>query len=835
MDINGKINRGIDLGTTNSAIAVMENGVPVIKKSSTQKDTTPSVVSITRKGVIHTGDTAANELANQVLRATKTWSGRSAGTDVFKEFKRTMGSLEVYRSKNLGKDFTSQQLSAEIIKALAACAEANDGGCIVISVPAKFDATQKTATVEAAKMAGFQHVELLQEPIAAAIAFGVTTGHKDGFWLVFDFGGGTFDAALLRVDGGVQQVVDTEGDSYLGGKDIDYALVDQILLPYVEKKFNVAKIISSEKKMVMLREALKVYAESAKVALSTAPTAEVLSDLGELGCDDDGNEIELDLTISREMAYPIMESFFRKAILICQQILERNHLDGDKLTKLILVGGPTYSPYLRQMLKEEVSANVDSSVDPMTAVAKGATLYAATRDVPAELKATPDADAVELELHYDTMAAGTTSYLAVKVKNQEFVTDGIMVEVARGDGAWLSGKVAYEDTGIVIELMLVEHAVNNFTVCFYDKVGLRVKVTPDNLTIIQGTQVSAAPLPYHIGFGVWDTEAERQAYVPFIGLEKSKPLPAVGVAHGRKTTMKLVPGDDNTVLKIPVYQAASYVAGSPASLYEYVADVIITGEDVEQEVPAGTEVEILVHADSSEMMTFSVSVPSIDGYEDIVKTLDTSPRFSSDDADRLIAEYAANARRTLDTLESEDIAVEVLKNRLLALKQGQRRTEKKALVEQYRELLREIYKLECDTAWDRTIVKVERQMAFLKLREITYGDDNSRRAFSYLEAYIESAKANRDVAAAKNILEELSLLRIDIEWKTRLPMNVRWYNINFDNIQWKDKELARKYVDKAMELIESEFTKEEMKEALRRIYNMRESVEEIREAEGLLG
>ena len=110
MDINGKINRGIDLGTTNSAIAVMENGVPVIKKSSTQKDTTPSVVSITRKGVIHTGDTAANELANQVLRATKTWSGRSAGTDVFKEFKRTMGSLEVYRSKNLGKDFTSLSL-----------------------------------------------------------------------------------------------------------------------------------------------------------------------------------------------------------------------------------------------------------------------------------------------------------------------------------------------------------------------------------------------------------------------------------------------------------------------------------------------------------------------------------------------------------------------------------------------------------------------------------------------------------------------------------------------------------------------------------------------------
>jgi molecular chaperone DnaK len=107
-------------------------------------------------------------------------------------------------------------------------------------------------------------VELLQEPIAAAIAFGVTTGKKNGFWLVYDFGGGTFDAALIRVDGGAQQVIDTEGDSFLGGKDIDYSLVDHIFLPYVEKKYNVAKIKASEKKMAMLREALKVYAEAAE-------------------------------------------------------------------------------------------------------------------------------------------------------------------------------------------------------------------------------------------------------------------------------------------------------------------------------------------------------------------------------------------------------------------------------------------------------------------------------------------------------------------------------------------------------------------------------------------
>ena len=833
MDNNGKINRGIDLGTTNSAIAVMENGVPVIKKSNTQKDTIPSIVSITRKGIIHTGDTAANELANQVLRATKTWDGRTASTDIFKEFKRTMGTVEVYHSKNLKKDFTSQQLSAEIIKALAANADENDGGCIVISVPAKFDATQKTATVEAARLAGFQHIELIQEPIAAAIAYGVATGQKDGFWLVFDLGGGTFDAALLRVDGGVQQVVDTEGDSYLGGKDIDYALVDCILIPYVKKNFKVDKILSSEKKAAMLREALKGYAESAKVQLSNAPCAEILSDLGELGSDDNGKEIELDLTITREMAYPIMEPFFKKAIALCQNILERNHLDGNQLTKLILVGGPTYSPYLRQMLRDEVSPNVDTSVDPMTAVAKGATLYAATRDIPTELMAAPDVDAIEIEMHYDTMSTDQIAFLAIKIKDKRVMTEGMTVEVMRGDGAWASGRIPYEEGGIVIELSLVERTANNFTVHFTNDFGHNVKVTPDNLTILQGLQVSAAPLPYHIGFGVWDEEDNRQEFVPFLGLEKSKPVPAHGVANGRKTTMRLVPNDESTFLKIPVYQAESYVTNSPADLYEHIADLIVTGRDIEHEIPAGTEVEVQVSVDSSEMMNFEIYVPKTE--ETIEKTLDTTPRFNSQDANALIAKYAEHARQTLDMLESENVAVEVLKNRLYALRSSRRHTEAKAIVEQYKELLRDIYRLECDTAWERIIRKVEKEMALLKLAVGNKGDDHSKYAFHYLEVYIESARENRDVAAAKKILEEIELLGLDLRWKTRIPSIIKWYDHNFDNVEWSDKEHARWCIDQALELIGKEFTKEELLKAFRRILSAKESMEEIREAEGLLG
>ena len=832
MDNNGKINRGIDLGTTNSAIAVMENGVPSIKKSSTQKDTTPSIVSINRKGVIHTGDTAANELANQVLRATKTWDGRAVTTDVFKEFKRTMGSLEKYHSKNLKKDFTSQQLSAEIIKALAANAGIDNGGCIVISVPAKFDVTQKTATVEAARLAGFQYVELIQEPIAAAVAFGVTTGQSDGFWLVFDFGGGTFDAALLRVEGGVQQVIDTEGDSYLGGKDIDYALVESILLPYVKKHYKVDKILALGKKAAMLREALKVYAEMAKVMLSTAPNAEVLSDLGDFGCDDNGNEIELDLTITREMAYPIMEPYFKKAVAICKKVLERNHLDGDQLNKLILVGGPTYSPFLRQMLKEEVSPNVDASVDPMTAVAKGAALYAATRDIPAEFKDAPDADAVEIDLYYDTMSASLEAYLALKFKDTFVVPDGLTIELIRGDGAWNSGKIPYDETGIVIDLALAPHVANNFTIRIQDGFGRNIKVSPDKLTILQGLQVSAAPLPYHIGFGVWNNEKERQEFVPFIGLEKGKPVPAFGVAHARKTTMRLVPGDESSFLRIPVYQAASYVSCSPASLYEHVADVLITGKDVVKEIPAGSEVEVKVEVDSSELMRFVVTVLNID--EDIIKELDTSPRFDADDADRLIFELANNVRKTLDMLASENVAVDVLKKRFYDLKFNHRYTEKKAIVEHYKELLRDIYRLECDTAWERIWRKVEKELTMLTIVEFEHGDAFSHTAIDNLKESIANAKENQDVTAAEHILCEIEMLQAALVWETQVPKRIRWYDQNFNNVSWFNKSEARMHVDAALKLLKRKYSKQELLDAFQHILNAK-NYDEVREAEGLLG
>ena len=243
--------------------------------------------------------------------------------------------------------------------------------------------------------------------------------------------------------------------------------------------------------------------------------------------------------------------------------------------------------------------------------------------------------------------------------------------------------------------------------------------------------------------------------------------------------------------------------------------------------------EVQVSVDSSEMMKFEIYVPKTD--ESIEKTLDTTPRFNSQDANALITKYAEHARQTLDMLETENVAVEVLKNRLYALRSSRRHTETKAIVEQYKELLRDIYRLECDTAWERIIRKVEKEMALLKLSVGSSGDDRSKYAFHYLEVYIESARENHDVAAAKKILEEVELLGLDLRWKSRLPSIIRWYDHNFDNVAWSDKEHARWCIDEALKLIGKEFTKEEVTKAFRRILSAKESMEEIREAEGLLG
>ena len=494
-----KIDYGIDLGTTNSSICRIERGCPVVIKSDILKDTMPSCVSINKKGSTKVGDAAYNTMKSDKRRATKSWEQESSNTYI--EFKRTMGTDKEYFCSNLNKSLSSEELSAEVLKALKAFVTDEQFSSVVITVPAKFTVNQKTATLEAAKMAGFTHVELLQEPIAASYAYGLTSDQKNGVWMVFDFGGGTFDAALLKVEDGIMQVFDTEGDNYLGGKDLDAAIVDKIIIPYLKSHYKIDKILADKEKNYVLREAMKTYAEDVKNMLSFKDREDILSNLGDLGEDDEGEEIELDLSVDQDQVNDAMRPVFQKAVDICKTLMMRNHLTSYDLNKLILVGGPTHSPLLRYMLRDQVTFNIATDIDPMTAVATGAALYASTIDNTDSHQEIGN-DVINLHVGYEPTTVELSEWISIKLDKQKSGSscpERVTVELVRSDNAWSSGKTEIDQRGNVLQASLLFGRANTFTINTYDASGRLLNCYPSQFSILQGTRVGAAVLPYYIG------------------------------------------------------------------------------------------------------------------------------------------------------------------------------------------------------------------------------------------------------------------------------------------------------------------------------------------------
>ena len=743
-----KIDYGIDLGTTNSAICRMEKGEPVIIKTDIQMDTMPSCVSVNKKGSIKVGQTAYNTMLQDKRRATKSWHKGASNTYV--EFKRTMATDTQYPCTNLNKSFSSEELSAEVLKTLKSFVTDETFSSVVITVPAKFTVNQKTATMEAAKMAGFKHCELLQEPIAASMAYGLSSDEKNGIWMVFDFGGGTFDAALLKVEDGIMQVFDTEGDNYLGGKNLDYAIVDNIIMPYLQENYAVDGYLQDKDKKEVLRDAMKTYAEDAKNQLSFKDHEDIISNLGDLGEDEEGEEIELDLTLTQAQVFDVMRPYFQKAVDICKNLIQRNNLNGSQITKLILVGGPTHSPLIRQMLREQVTPNVDTSIDPMTAVATGAALYASTLNAEVsddEIKV----GTVKLDVSYESTTVEMTEYVPVCLSDGSAFSS-VFVEFVRGDKAWSSGKVEINSNGDVVELNLLEGKANSFNIACYDDKGNMLPCFPNEITIIQGSVVGAAPLPYNIGIATWNDDKKRGVFRMAKGLEKNKPLPATGVINDLRTTNQLRPGLSSDVLIVPIHQVDDFAEaeGKSASLYEHVADVVITGEDVDTLIPADSLVDVTLKVDSSEQMKLEVHFLSTDFT--VEKVLDTGKKHTMVNANEEINKGFAEAERNIEALSESGIDVNDLQAEFAAIRtDNENTTEKKEVLNHLRELLRKIENLDAGTEWQRVEKELREEFDKLEKAQNDLGNDKSAQMVNQLRTQTDNAIRTKDVKIALSV------------------------------------------------------------------------------------
>ena len=371
-----KIKYGIDLGTTNSAISKVTDGNSKILKNLGGSDTTPSCVAFTPRKAVKIGLDAINYSSDARNRPNS-----------FIEFKRTMGTEKKYYSSNMDKDYSSEELSSEVLKYLKSFTQDDKFKSVVITIPANFSVNQESATKKAGELAGFSQIYLLHEPMAAAYAYGVNEKISNGQVLIFDFGGGTFDICLFNVEDGDMVVKDNDGDIALGGKDIDNAIVNEILLKYVDENFKIVKLKSDDEKFSSFKGRLKLIAEKMKIKLSFSNEYDVFDDAADIlygFSDDEGSPFDIDLKVSSDELENVIGPIFKKAVDLTKEVLKRNNIAGDKLSSLLLVGGPTYSPILRKMIKNEI-CDPDTSVNPMTVVAEGAAIFASTKDIRSDI------------------------------------------------------------------------------------------------------------------------------------------------------------------------------------------------------------------------------------------------------------------------------------------------------------------------------------------------------------------------------------------------------------------------------------------------------------------
>jgi molecular chaperone DnaK len=352
---------GIDLGTSNSAAATMIGGKPSIiqaaEGTSVGGKAFPSVVAFTKDGQLIVGEPARRQMISNP-EGTVLAAKRKMGTD--------------FKFNVFGKEYTPQQISAFILQKIKRDAEAFLGETVdraVVTVPAYFNDNQRQATKDAGEIAGLQVVRIINEPTAASLAYGLDKAQKDLKIMVFDFGGGTLDVTIMEMGGGVFQVKSTSGDTQLGGTDMDNTLVNYVVDEF--RKQSGLDIRNDKAAMMRVREA----AEKAKIELSNVVTTEI--NLPFLAYDAGAGPKNLVLSLSRAKLEELVRPIIERCKTAITQALQDAKLSTPDIDKIILIGGPTRMPMVRQFVGTVMGKEAERGVDPMEAVAMGAAIQGA--------------------------------------------------------------------------------------------------------------------------------------------------------------------------------------------------------------------------------------------------------------------------------------------------------------------------------------------------------------------------------------------------------------------------------------------------------------------------
>jgi molecular chaperone DnaK len=752
----------------------------VVIKNNLDQDITQSAVSYDKKGNLYVGERAKKRAFDKP-------------NDGYVEFKRRMGTEFVYSFAESGLNRKPEELSAEVLKSLKADVSRTTGEEIrtaVITVPAAFKLEQCDATKKAGELAGLISCPLLQEPVAAALAYGFQIDSEKAYWLAYDFGGGTFDAALIKAEEGLIHVVHHGGDNFLGGSDIDWAIIEKLIIPKLVSSYNLPDFNRANvAKWGKAIRSLKLFIEAGKIDLSTKPSTSLLDCIFE---DADGDEVDCsEITITRDELIRVAEPIINRSIGICQKVLKEKNLPASAVQKVILVGGPTKAPYFREMLANGLGISIDHSVDPLTVVARGAAVFAGTQKVDSRLKVAAKTGEFKIDLKYKPVGHDTEPLVGGKIESLDGSSvEGFVLEFINSKTQWRSGKLTLGADGVFATNLFANKGERNvFTIELHDALGGRQKPVPDEFTYTVGAVVEEQPLINSMGIALATNEVEWF-------FEKGAGLPLKKKStYGFRTTEGLVTGTDGVAIRVPVIEGEADVAD-----HNHLIGVWeLTSSSIKRDLPQGSEVELTLKMDESRIITIIAYIPILD--EEFETTF--NPRTTTTIVPILIEEHDKVIKRldvllkqaremddpdatsALEKLRSSPIIKELSEAMAIAKGDPDAATKGKSRL---LELKIEIDAIENKMKWPMLVADIREWLEALDSWVKQSGKQAFQTEAKKLENEIEKIIANKETDRLGRKLNDVR----DLLFQVRASVPAFW--INHFNFLQKDKS---KFIDQA--------------------------------------
>jgi len=588
---------GIDLGTSNSVIAGNDGRELRVFKTTDGYDVLPSALMIDRRGAMFVGKRAYEQDA-------------FSPQNVAKRFKRLMGTSSPVTFEGANRSMTPEEASSEVLKALVAQArmdaqtgtDAFETQGAIITIPAAFNQMQSEATMRAASLAGIDNVDLLQEPIAAAMASLAERGRAgaplaDGQFLVYDLGGGTFDAAIVQSVGGTVNIVGHAGVNMLGGTDFDRALVNALVRPWLLGKFDLPEDLQNDPAYARVLRIAAFYAEKAKIEVSAQPASTIFADEQQIATRDRaGQEIYLDIPLSRSQVESLIADHVDRSIDVCRKLIETSGYALSDIGRIVLIGGPTRMPIIRSRVPDGLGIAADLATDPMTAVAVGAAIFAESREwtsgasAPKPARARTRTDG-PLEIEYGYPERTADSRIRIRVRPAaDMVGKGYRIQLD-SEAGWTSGQLDLDATSAINDVPLGKRGDNRFRIAVLDAMGAPVPQAETMLTVRRvDAAASGAPLTHTIAVKIIEGPLGTERNVLDDLIEKGHPLPASGVKDFRAAT-DLRPGDGGELV-FDAYQREPDVVDPQLALHIGAFRIAASDLDRDEVVRRGDHVRI---------------------------------------------------------------------------------------------------------------------------------------------------------------------------------------------------------------------------------------------------